>query len=144
MKYKKVVVQAITRDTTTEVGGYTLYLFEEHAKYIVPIAIDEFSAHSLLLAQQKIPSPTPYIHDTLRNIIRTLNGAVVSGHIHSCCAGTYYTSIKIKKRFRNIDVAAKLTDALATVMGEDKPIYISEEIIRYIGIHMTPEMLKEL
>ncbi len=102
MKYKKVVVQAITRDPATEVGGYTLYLFEEHTKYIVPIAIDELSAHALLLAQQRIPSPIPFVHDTLRSIIKALNGAVVSGAIHSCCEGTYHTSIKIKKRFRSI------------------------------------------
>ena len=142
MKFKKVVVKAITRNTTTEVSGYTLYLFEKKKKRILPIQIDENSAHSLMLMQQGIPTPVPHIHKILLTISACLGGKVMSGCITCKSNGIYNSSLRIKKLRRKMDIEMKLTDVIAVILGTERPIYINEDILKEEGIDLTSGLFK--
>lgn len=141
MSYKKVVVKAITRDNTTEVGGYTLYLFQKRTFFILPVKIDESSAHTLLVAQQSKPGLSPCIHDSLNMVVKAFRGRVVGGFIHTYENGIYNSSIRIKRKKRFVDVKTRLTDVVATTIRTNKPLHIEEDLLKNKGILVTKELL---
>ena len=140
MELKKVSIKTIISNNDP-LNSFTLYLFEKKNKILIPIALTEGSAHAIIDAQNKIETPRPHIHNTLKRLILGLGAKLTGAIIYKEHEGIYYTYLRLENKKQVLDIDAKATDALCVATRMNKPIFIYSNVLDKVGIKVTKELL---
>lgn len=141
MALKKLEIKTIISNNDA-LNSFTMYLFENENKILVPIALTETSAHALIEAQNNKETPRPNVHNTMQRLITSLNVSLVGALIYKELEGIYYTYLRIEQGNQTIDIDSKATDAICVAVRMQKPILIHEDMLNKVVIKVTKELLE--
>lgn len=138
---KQFILKVIVPDSFDE-GFFTIYIFNEEGKIIIPIKTNTWGCESVLLSKQKKKQIHPHIHDTLMRSVIALGGNVLCAMIYKVIDDAFYTYLRILKNNEILDINIRATDAISIALRCDKPILVSESVYKEVGIKVTKELLR--
>ena len=97
---------------------------------VLPIWVGLYEANAIALEIEKATPPRPMTHDLLRNLIFSLNAAVLKIVVTELKNDTFYAVIWMEQDGETVSMDARPSDALALALRSDCPIYVSEDVIR--------------
>lgn len=98
-------------------------------KNFLPIWVGVFEANAIALQMEGITTPRPMTHDLLRNIIRQIEGNVVSVVINNLLENTFYAQINLKIGDRELTIDSRPSDAIALALRAQAPVFVEEEVL---------------
>jgi len=129
----QVRVQSATRSILR--GGYTLLLRHDATQRTLPILIGDAEGQVIerRLAGQRFDRPLT--HDLLDNLVRTLGGRVVQVEIHSLQSNVFIGYVHVWDGQRVHEIDSRSSDAVAIAVGNQVPIYVSEQVLNRAAIN---------
>ena len=124
-----------------ETSRYTVYLFEQEEKIVLPVEIASESASKLLKPHTKASQPS--IYNTMRRVIVGLKATLSSATIYQHNAGTFYTYLNLAQGKRNLELNCRFSDALNLVKRFEVPLYIDQEVLFSQGIRVSKKILRD-
>ncbi|MFZ5424546.1 MAG: bifunctional nuclease family protein [Patescibacteria group bacterium] len=139
---KQVLIKAIVPDPNNA-AEYTVYLFDEQSNILLPINIESDSAKALTMAEHAIPCARPHIHDTTRRLISSMGASITSAVIYYSKEDIYYAHVRLKLGQMELDVDARVTDAVALAIRFDSDIFVEQEVLDREAIKVTKEIVEK-
>jgi bifunctional DNase/RNase len=96
---------------------------------VLPIWVGMFEANAIALELEKTATPRPMTHDLLQNVTRGLNARVTRVVVSELRDDTFYAVIWMQQAGETVAVDARPSDAIATALRWDCPIYVSREVL---------------
>lgn len=116
---------------------------EIHGERRFSITIGRYEADSIsaFLAGTKLPRPLT--HDLLKNVIETLEAALIKVAIMDMESGLFKTLLYLQKGIDVITLEARTSDAVALMLRCDAPLFIEEKLLAKIA-HKPEEVQPSL
>ena len=125
-------------------SSYILLLESDDAQALrFPIVIGSQEAQSISVYLEHIQTSRPLTHDLCVNLLSYSNVSIEKVLITNFKDGIFYANLVINKEGETIKVDARPSDSVAIAIRLDKPILISEKLLRDICIP-EEEFLDEL
>ncbi len=125
-------------------SSYILLLESDDAQALrFPIVIGSQEAQSISVYLEHIQTSRPLTHDLCVNLLSYSNVSIEKVLITDFKDGIFYANLVINKEGETIKVDARPSDSVAIAIRLDKPILISEKLLRDICIP-EEEFLDEL
>lgn len=125
-------------------SSYILLLESDDAQTLrFPIVIGSQEAQSISVFLEHIQTSRPLTHDLCVNLLSYSNVSIEKVLITDFKDGIFYANLVINKEGKTIKVDARPSDSVAIAIRLDKPILISEKLLRDICIP-EEEFLDEL
>ena len=99
-------------------------LEETEGERWLPIWIGTAEARSIAQQIDERTSPRPNTHDLARDVIRGLEGEVVSVVVTDLREGTYYATLAVRVNGRVIELDSRPSDGIAIALRTGAPIYV--------------------
>ena len=122
-----------------QAGAYALILAEEGGNRRIPIIIGTPEAQSIAIFLEGLDPPRPLTHDLFMDFAKKLNVKLKQVNINQYQDGIFCSEVIFDTGERSFRMDARTSDAIALAVRVEAPIYISEEIMREIGILMEEE-----
>jgi bifunctional DNase/RNase len=111
-----------------------VYLREVGGRRFFAILIGIFEATCLDRSLKGFQAPRPLTHDAMADVIDALKGEVqdvLIGRFEDHC---YYTDVRIRQDGHLVSVDMRPSDAFVLAVIENKPIFVSNEVMAKIGL----------
>ena len=125
-------------------GIYALLLKEIEGTQTLPIWIGGPEAMSIALALDKVETSRPLTHDLLKNIMRTLDVKISSVVVTEIKDNTYYAILYIVDGDKEIVVDARPSDAIATALRVNAPIFVEDNVLEEMHKDEIEEWIKNI
>jgi len=125
-----------------EARGFAVILNDEVGNKWLPIYVGPFEAQSIALELEKIVPPRPLTHDLLKNITRTLNGAVIKVEVVDLKENTFYAVITLDRNGEKIEIDSRPSDAIALALRFNAPIFVAQNVLEQAGMESKPESVE--
>ena len=123
--------------------SYAVLLKEKDSKKVLPILVGSFEAQSIALALEVVETPRPLTHDLICEMIKKINGKLVSVNISKLNDGVFYAKMKIKGlKFGVKNIDSRPSDAISIALRLNTQIYVSPEIIKEAAVNQE-EIISE-
>jgi uncharacterized protein len=104
----------------------------------LPICIGDHDADTIAIELQHVLSPRPLTHDFLCAVIRSLGASVknviISGLYNDC----FYARTVLDYEGQLIEFDCRPSDAFNVAVRSGAPIFITEEVLREVGVRLDP------
>ena len=137
---RPMVVWALAVDSLTK--SPIVILKEVGGKKTLPIWIGILEGIAIASELQGIKLSRPMTHDLLKNILDLIDAKVNKVEVSDLKNNTYYASIHITHKGKEITLDARPSDALALSLRVGAPIFVSEQVInesRQVDLKAEPE-----
>jgi bifunctional DNase/RNase len=114
----------------------TYYLFNKSKKVLIPIEVDKETSSKV----------TPSIYNSMKRLVYALGYSFLCLKIYKYDQNIFYTYLSIYKKdnlSEEVDLNIGFTDGIEISKEIGIPIYISEEIIRKVGIVVTRRLVEK-
>ncbi len=118
-------------------NSYIVILRDENNTEILPIWVGKAEANAISLAIEGVLPARPLTHDLIKNILDSLNAAMISCVITDLKDNTYYAKLHLMFNDSEYTIDARPSDAIALCLRTEAPIFTSEEILKK---HSTEEL----
>ena len=125
-------------------GIYALLLKEVEGPQTLPIWIGGPEAMSIALALDKVKTSRPLTHDLLKNIMHTLDVKISSVVVTEIKDNTYYAILYIADGDKEILVDARPSDAIATALRVNAPIFVEDNVLEEMHTDEIEEWIKNI
>tara|TARA_B100002052_G_scaffold237461_1_gene221077 strand:+ start:945 stop:1484 length:540 start_codon:yes stop_codon:yes gene_type:complete len=116
--------------------SYAVLLKEEKSEKVLPILVGSFEAQSIALALEVVETPRPLTHDLICEMIKKIDGKLISVYISKLNDGVFYAKLKIKGlKFGIKQIDSRPSDAISIALRLNAPIYVSPEVIKEAGVN---------
>ena len=119
-------IDSVVRDNR---GNPVVLLRVEDQAEVLPIWVGQAEALSIAIASEKIKMGRPMTHDLIKNLINTIDLAVEWIRVTDIKEGTFYATIRLTSKERQIDLDSRPSDAIALALRVDAPIFVSEQVL---------------
>lgn len=106
-----------------------IYLKEVDGEREFPIQIGPVEADAINRRLKGIPSPRPYTHDLLANVIEALGATLDRIEINNLENSTFFARLYIRLDGRVIEVDSRPSDAIALGVATSVPIFVAEHVL---------------
>ena len=106
-----------------------IYLKEVDGEREFPIQIGPVEADAINRRLKGIPSPRPYTHDLLANVIEALGATLDRIEINNLENSTFFARLYIRLDGRIIEVDSRPSDAIALGVATSVPIFVAEHVL---------------
>ncbi|MGW8272263.1 MAG: bifunctional nuclease family protein [Thermodesulfovibrionales bacterium] len=120
-------VQGLLFDQSTR--SYVVVLREIGGSETLPIWIGEPEANAIALVLGQVAVPRPLSHDLLKNVLDTLDVILSRVVVTEVREGTYYSHLYLLYGNREVVIDSRPSDAIATALRTDSPIYVERDVI---------------
>lgn len=137
---RPMIVWALAVDSLTK--SPIVILKEVGGKKTLPIWIGILEGISIASELQGIKLFRPMTHDLLKNILDLIDAKVNKVEVSDLKNNTYYASIHITHKGKEIILDARPSDALALSLRVGAPIFVSEQVLnesRQVDLKSEPE-----
>lgn len=111
-------------------GDTPVVLLEDaQEQQIFPIWIGLPEARAIALALENVPTPRPFTHVLLKNILATLHVEVVHIVINDVRDNTFYATIALRANQQMLSIDARPSDAIALALGSNAPIFVAAKVL---------------
>jgi uncharacterized protein len=111
-----------------------IYLKEVGGNRYFPLLIGIFEATVLDRALKGFTAPRPLTHDAMSDAIDALDGKMQDVVIVDLKDNAYYADVRIRRYNQTIVVDMRPSDAFVLAVLENKPIFISDQVLAKIGL----------
>lgn len=118
-------------------GSFALVLGEEGKNRRLPIIIGMFEAQAIAIELEKITSSRPMTHDLFKSFAYNFDFEVSEIIISDLREGVFYAKIICSSPFKQVEIDARPSDAIAIGLRFGVPIYTYEPIMSEAGIVMS-------
>ena len=108
-------------------ASHVLILTNAAEDAMVPITINESTALSITLRNQRRRFARPLTHDLLDELVGLLGGEVIEVRIDQLIDGAYTASIDVRHKRRVHTLDARASDAVALALGRNLPVLVSDQ-----------------
>lgn len=141
---KKVRVELIALTTNrTQPGSFALILGEVNGQRRLPIIIGSYEAQAIALElerrQSNIQPQRPMTHDLFVNVLKELNVKIEEVFISHLKEGVFYAELHLNVQGEIKVIDSRPSDAIALAVRVDAPIYVSEIVMKEVGIAISEE-----
>ena len=136
--FKAVTIFSLGMDP----GGETLFIVlkEIEGEQMLPIWIGLLEATAIVSEIEGLKYSRPMTHDLLKSIIDKTDSKVNRVEICDLKDNTYYALIHLTNRDKVLSIDSRPSDAIASALRSQAPIFVSEELlIKYKHIETTQE-----
>ena len=112
-----------------ESGAYALLLGEMDGERQLAVIIGASEAQAILLELKGIRSPRPLSHQLFASVIEALNVRLLRVLIYKVEKGLFYSYLLLQQDNSILRVDARTSDAIATAMCLQSPIFIYEDLL---------------
>lgn len=124
------------------VSMYTVYLFNQENKILLPFQTSKWSSESILLAKQRVQLPRPHIHNTLIRLIYALDAKPKEVLVYKYLDNAFYAYLKLQTKDNlTLEIDIKISDAVALALRSAIPIYVKDDVCTKAGIKVTKDLL---
>ena len=120
-------VSGLTIDPIT--GTPIVILKDLPEKKAIPIWIGIFEASAIATELEKVKFSRPMTHDLLKDILGTLQVALMRIEIQDLRNNTFFANIFLERDGQTFVVDARPSDAIALALRVNCPIFIDEKVI---------------
>ncbi|MBN1830763.1 MAG: bifunctional nuclease family protein [Deltaproteobacteria bacterium] len=138
--FKPMLVSGLTLDPLT--NSPIVILKEVDGERTLPIWIGLLEATAIASELEGIKFSRPMTHDLLKTIIDSIDIEINKVEVCDLRNNTYYASIYLTHKGKQISIDARPSDALALSLRVDAPIFVDEEVIeksKQIDLTTAPE-----
>lgn len=114
-----------------DVENQTLHLISDC--YSLSMIIGEEQAYSIKTGLASIRTSRPNTHDLIADMYRLFGIEVIMVKVVSIQANTYYAKLFLKQGNKILSLDARPSDAIATALRTNAPVYIKEELLASYG-----------
>lgn len=122
MKVKGVMVDP-------EGDSPVVILEETQERRAFPIWIGLPEARAIALELESVPTPRPFTHALLKNILAMLQVEVMRIVIHDIRDNTFYATISLRTTQQMLDIDARPSDAIALALSTQAPIFVTSKVL---------------
>jgi uncharacterized protein len=109
----------------------------------LPIWIGHPEAAAILMKLQNQAAPRPLTHDLLVNILGELEVEVLRVTVTELRDNTFHASITVQQDGNEIEIDSRSSDAIATAVRAQVPIFAADEVIEESAIEFDGEDVNE-
>jgi len=120
-------VSGLTIDPIT--GTPIVILKDLPEKKAIPIWIGIFEASAIATELEKVKFSRPMTHDLLKDILGTLQVALMRIEIQDLRNNTFFANIFLERDGQTFVVDARPSDAIALALRVGSPIFVEEKVI---------------
>lgn len=123
----------------SQIGSYIAVLSNNKGNLKLPIIIKPIEAQRIALEVEGIKPPRNTSFDIIKEISQTYVIDMKEVFIYSLLEGIFYTKIIVTDGDVESEIECSVGDAIAIAIMNKCPIYITNEIIKEVGIAMDDE-----
>lgn len=109
-------------------------LKEKGGELYLPIWIGLLEANAISVVLEEVEVPRPLTSDLLRSIIDRLGAGVDYIVITDLQNGTFYANVIVEANWRQMEIDARPSDAIAIALRVGAPIYVEKAVLEKAGI----------
>lgn len=125
--YIEMKVTGLTIDPFTSMP--IIILKDMHDKAVLPIWIGLIEASAIATELEKIQLSRPMTHDLIKNILGELDVKAVKVMITDLSDNTFFASVVLDHKGKEIVMDARPSDALAIALRTKSPIFVAKQVI---------------
>lgn len=125
--YIEMKVTGLTIDPFTSMP--IIILKDMHDKAVLPIWIGLIEASAIATELEKIQLSRPMTHDLIKNILGELDAKAVKVMITDLSDNTFFASVVLDHKGKEIVMDARPSDALAIALRTKSPIFVAKQVI---------------
>jgi bifunctional DNase/RNase len=124
-----------------QAGAYALILKEENGKRRVPIIIGTPEAQSIAIFLEGLKPPRPLTHDLFMAFAKAVGEQLLAVDIYKYEDGVFFSALPFDNSTtgEKLRIDSRTSDAIALAVRNNSPIFISESIMRQVGIEMEDD-----
>ncbi|MCD6356223.1 MAG: bifunctional nuclease family protein [Anaerolineaceae bacterium] len=103
----------------------------------LPIWIGPYESEAITIALQEIEVSRPQTHDLVKNVIKSLDGKIISVIIKSLRDDIFYGALVIEKDGKTLEIDSRPSDAIAVAVRAHVPIMVAKKVMDEASV--TPE-----
>jgi hypothetical protein len=123
----KMKVTGLTIDPFTNMP--IIILKDEDEKTALPLWIGLIEASSIATVLEKMEVSRPMTHDLISKMIKELGAKVDSIEITDLTDNTFFSSIKLKQKDKEITLDSRPSDAIALALRSEANIYVDKTVV---------------
>jgi bifunctional DNase/RNase len=121
--------------------GDVVVLSNSEETLYVPIVIGPAQAFAISMRLEGQGFERPLTHDLLDQVINQLGAELIEVRIDSLQSNAFVATLRLRQGDRVIMVDSRASDSIVMALGNDTPIYVSEQVIRETALHFGPGSL---
>jgi bifunctional DNase/RNase len=125
--YIEMKVTGLTIDPFTSMP--IIVLKDMQDKAVLPIWIGLIEASAIATELEKIQLSRPMTHDLIKNILGELDAKVTKVMITDLSDNTFFASVVLDQKGKEIVMDARPSDALAIALRTKSPIFVAKQVI---------------
>ncbi len=127
----------------TQSGAYALVLEDKGKHRRLPIIIGNFEAQAIAVVMEGLKPARPLTHDSFANVLKEFDVRLVEVLIYNLVEGIYYAKLICDNGFKQLEIDARSSDAIALALRFKCPIYTYDFILNQAGITVEEEEAAE-
>lgn len=127
----------------TQSGAYALVLEDKGKQRRLPIIIGNFEAQAIAVVMEGLTPARPLTHDSFANVLKEFDVRLVEVLIYNLVEGIYYAKLICDNGFKQLEIDARSSDAIALALRFQCPIYTYDFILNQAGITVEEEEAAE-
>ncbi len=117
------------------VGYQPLVLLrEKDGETYLPIWIGTAEATAIVVVLEDVEVPRPLTPDLLRSIVQRMGANVNYIVVNDIRDGTFYANLVLQADWKQLEIDARPSDAIAVALRVEAPIYVTEAVLEKAGI----------
>lgn len=112
-------------------------LKEKNGERYLPMWVDAIQADAIVTGLSKVTSPEQLTHDFICSIIDTLGAVLKHVVVHKLVVDNYQARAILERDDKTIEIDCRPSDAVATAIRVNAPIFVTEEIIAKLGVTIS-------
>ncbi len=110
-----------------------IYLKEVTGERSFPIVIGNHEAEAIERRLKGVPTPRPFTHELLANVIERMDGKLERIVINDLQDHTFFARLVIRQAGKMTEVDCRPSDAIALGVASDVPIFVQEHVLDEVG-----------
>ncbi|MBW2452948.1 MAG: bifunctional nuclease family protein [Deltaproteobacteria bacterium] len=124
------------KSTSGPAYGNVVLLFDPAGEIAVPIFIGGTEALSIQLRLAKRRYARPLTHDLLDSMLGRLDVKMLRAQVDRLEGNVYIGTVVLRQGNRVISLDARPSDAIALAIGNEVPIYVSQQLVDKAGVKL--------
>ena len=135
-----LVEMTVDRIVVSEVSYQpVIILKQQDGELYLPIWIGLTEANAIAVSLEEIQVPRPLTPDLLCYIIDRMGASVDYIVINDIKDNTFYANIVLQANWRQLEIDARPSDAIAMALRAKSPIYVTEVVLEKAGLPLYEE-----
>jgi bifunctional DNase/RNase len=110
-----------------------IFLKEIEGERRFPIVIGSTEALAIDRRLKGMPTPRPYTHELLSDVIEKLGGTLERIVINDLQDHTFFARLVIRQNGKTVEIDSRPSDAIALGVAHNVPVFVADHVMNEVG-----------